>query len=180
MPIISGLQAQTPVQELLWASLGILAETYNREAQPAQSSTGTGNLRGGAVELRAGVTVSNITCNVVTAGVAVTAWQHALYSATYALLANSASSPASVQATGNVTLAMVTPYVVTTTDLYYLAVWGTIGTTMPVLAVSATGVAIGEAIGGTARSSLLQVGLGALPNPAVPSGGPIIPWLAAS
>lgn len=115
---------------------GSLAETINRTDCPEVNTTigTTGQVRCQAIWLTAGMTVSNISfCSATTAANTPTHYVFALYDISRTLLASTADQTSTAWAANTLkTLAVGTPYVVTTTGLYYLMV-SVVATTVPTL-----------------------------------------------
>jgi hypothetical protein len=123
---------------------GNLAETMPRHICPEVNTTigTTGQIFCQAIWLTAGTTVSNISISsATTAAGTPTHYVFALYNTALTLLASSADQTSTAWAANTIkTLAMGTPYVVTSTGLYYIAI-SVVATTVPTIK------------GGTARTS---------------------------
>lgn len=84
-----------------------------------------------AVGLIQGDVVTSLVININAAGSGMTLSKAGLYSSTGTLLASSVDQGSAWQSTGIKTIAMQTPYTVPVTGLYYVALVGKTGTTMP-------------------------------------------------
>ena len=109
---------------------GVIAETIPREICPEVNTvapTASGTLFMQAIKLTAGQLVSNIiVSSATTAAVTPTAGRVCLYDGARNLRAQSADQTTTAWAANTVkTLAMVTPYRVPTSGLYYIGIWMT-------------------------------------------------------
>ena len=187
MPIGSQPALRTDVATLALAGRGVITETFAPLTTGGPLAQTSGTLRAGAVGIAAGTMVTSLTVHVANtlAGSGMTHCWFMIYNSALALVANTADTPAAVQVSGNVTLALTAPLVVSASGLFYLGVLATTGTTMPSLSSGANNanlVGYGAAIGAGAASILAQSGLAALPNPVVPAAGVAnsCPWIAAT
>lgn len=115
--------------------------------------TGTQLMTGGsvyytAIGLAEGDVVTNIIVPVSTQGSGVTLSKAGLYDSALTLLASSADQGTAWQSTGKKVCALASPYTVTSTGLYYLAVIATASTTLPTL-IRGTNNATGNAVIGS-------------------------------
>lgn len=115
---------------------GVNAETFPRHAMTGGSILVGGTGYYSAIALLQGETVSNITICVTTAGVAMTLSKLGLYTTAGGRLALSADQATAWESQGFKTAAMITPYVVPTSGVYYVAVIGA-GGTLPFVARTA-------------------------------------------
>lgn len=122
--IIGGTQAADAIQRagILARAQGIFAETAPRWAMSAGSILLDGAVNYAAVALLAGDVITNLNTVVTTGGVALTLSKLGVYDKLGNRLALSADQGAAWQATGMMTAAMLAPYAVLTSDLYYFAV----------------------------------------------------------
>ena len=177
----------TDVDSLMRQFLGVLAETVPRSSIVASSAAASGTLDGTAVILRAGMLVTNISLGIRTAAVAPTLSRVGLYDKNGNLLASSIDQGASWATIGLKTIAVSVPYLVPTTDLYYLA-WICVAGTGPGIWTTAVPSAQAQAMGVPIGSGLLPYfttpSLSDLANPATianPGGSlPGIFWMAVS
>jgi hypothetical protein len=115
---------------------GNLGETMDRNICPEVNTTiaTTGQIFCQAIWLTAGTTVTNISfCSATTAASAPTHYVFALYDINRNLLASSADQTSTAWAANTLkTLAMGTPYLISTTGLYYVMI-SVVATTVPTL-----------------------------------------------
>jgi hypothetical protein len=160
---------------------GLIGETFDRGLVGGTATPSSGDMRGGAMVLRAGQTVTNLICSVGTGGTGMTHAQLALYDTSGNLLRNTADVAANFNSSGLKTTALTATYTATADAIVYAVVFLTTGTTMPQMHQYGTVTTFPlVAIGGGAMRSVSQGGLGALPNPATLVVNTPLFWIAAS
>lgn len=135
-----------------WGIAGSFAETMDRNlcTETNTTLTTTGQIFCQAIWLTAGTTVTNISISsATTAANGPTHWVFGLTDANRAVLASSADQTSTAWAANTIkTLAMGTPYVVTTTGLYYIVYSMTASTA--VITVKGNTAITGGQLAGTA------------------------------
>lgn len=104
----------------LMRGLGYYAETYPQVCHSGASLLNSGGCHFVAIGLLAGDVVTSITVQLEATGTSITLAKNGLYSVAGTLLASSASGHASFGTLGKKTLAMTTPYTITTDGMYYV------------------------------------------------------------
>lgn len=180
MPIGSSQDAPATLDSILLAGQGLVSEVFDRGLVVSGITPAADSLRLSGMPLRAGMLITNLVAIVITVGVDMTHTWFALYSPTFALVAQTADTPAVFQSPDVRSLALTAPVVVPTSGLYYAAMLGSTATSMPQLvgtyatADSFLGIGAGQFRAGR------QSGLAALPDPAVPVGSSLLPYMAAT
>lgn len=171
------------VPTLLQSGQGIVSEGFDRALAVSALQPASGALRYVGMPLVNGQVVTNLVCDLTIGQAAGTSAWLLLYDRVGNLLAQSASNPGAFTATGQVPLAMQTPYLVTNTGTYFAGFLLITGGTMPTFAGASPGATgIGNALGTGLIRGGGQSGLGAVPNPATIAAGGLnwLPWIAAT
>lgn len=161
---------------------GLLAETVDRGSLVNGQVLTSGTIYFVLVGLSAGTTVSNLSFGLTANAVTTTLNKVGLYDTGGNRLALSADISASVTAGAPkiVTAAMLTPYAVPTTGVYYCAVIGVDSTVISVLR-GASNNAAQLAIGSNPAAAGVQTGQTDLVNPAaITAGSGFVIWFGVS
>jgi len=149
------------VGRLTLAPTGALAETHSRATVTHANTAGltSGQLRLVAIHLNAGTVVTNITFMSGTqAAVAPTAWWFALYSSGLVLRGQTADQTSTAWAANTAkTVALTTPYTITSTGLHYLGLCMVAGTPISMMCAASSGVgplALSPILAATSSGSL--------------------------
>ncbi len=161
-------------------ALALLAQNFEREGAHTGSATVSGTIYYCSLWLDA-MTVTNCHMLVSTAGVAVTTSKMGLYNKDAVLLGASADQGTDWQSTGVKTAALATPVVITTSDLYYVALIAIATTTQPSL-LRNTAQAVAAGVVGTGKRPYgNQTGQTDLVDPGTIGGSaPIGYWVGVS
>lgn len=157
------------VDDILRTAQGIVAENVSRSVPVSVGALVTGTTYFMGLPLRAGTLVSNITIVVTTAGAAVTVSKVGLFSKAGVLLAVSADQGTNWHSLGNKTIAMVTPYTVPVSDMYYVALLAVFTSTAPQVlrsTNSAIATQFGVPIGSGSLLFGVQLSQSNMPSPA--------------
>lgn len=136
---------------------GLIAQTYDRSGgAPSLALLVDGTAYFTAIPLFSGSTVTNISVPVSVAAVGMTLSKVGLYDSAGNRLAVSADQGAAWESTGMKTIAVVTPYAVPTSGLYYAALVAKATVTLPTVLRSSSGI-------GTLVTGMTAIGAGKLP-----------------
>lgn len=165
------------------AGLGLVSQTFDRFAASGGTADIDGQVDFTSIGLIAGDIVTNITIAIVVAGVGTTLSKVGLYDSAGNRLALSADQGSVWNTIGLYTIPMITPYQVTASGLYYIAMVAKTGATMPGKARSGMvfPATTGLAIGASAKICGLMAGQTDLPASATIVAGTSRPqWAGVS
>lgn len=162
---VSGSSRSARRYESLMAGLGYYAETYPQANHSGPSALNSGGCHFVGIGLLAGDVVTSITVQVEAAGVTVTLAKNALYTTAGTLLASSASGHASFGSLGMKTLAMTSPYTVTSDGMYYVCHLQVAATPAQIMKGS-NGLGSSQGVGSGSRVQGFQSGQTDMPTPA--------------
>lgn len=163
-----GIFKQLLRDDIVRTARGFIAETIDVRWAASSAVTGSGVANYTALCLLAGEKISNLTFMLTsTPAVGVTLSKVGLYSKTGVLLAISADQGTSWQTIGVKTVSLLSPYIVSVTDVYYVAWLCVVTTTAPALLRGSGGnVTVSFALGSNLAAYYGQSGLADLPNQA--------------